>query len=265
MDDSHTSSQLPLRDKSSTISLVTIGIGIILCLGVIVAVIGYVGLTSGTNSSQNNIVSIPTTTPLPSLEVSSPSQNEKVSGEFKVVGSTSGVVAGKLTVTLRDILGLKLSERVIELTSETWEAQLQVEDSPRSIFGFIEITSSLANVEKKRVDVEFEQQVSESGKLKISVPLKNQIVNPNELVVRGEAQGLFEGVLNIRIQDSTNQILLEEVVTIPDQLEDFNFFETRLNLDSVIVESSTDATIIFYYTSAMDGQEVVLLELPVRF
>lgn len=261
------------RDKNSTITLVLIGVVIILCLGFIVVVIGYIGLTTGTNKVNTTDTTVTDSTPnslvatQPAITLSEPTEMQIVNGQIDVKG-TATYQFNNIRVELFDETNAKLASSTVSLTSvsdsvNNWQTQLDVLMSPNTTKGKL-IVSSVEPATEVSVDIKFESY-SESENLVLFTPLKNQIMFSNDLAIRGQAKGLFEGLLQIRLKDSNGNIIYSDSITIPDQLLSFTDFSYDISMDDLSSAQGLTGTWEFYYSSAKDGSEVILQTIPIRF
>lgn len=260
------------RDKNSTLTLVLIGIVIILCLGFIVVIIGYVGLTTGTNkdlsttnstNQQNNIVATN-----PNIQILSPAESSTINGLIEVKGISSYHFKN-LKIELFDFNQNLLATSNVSVSAPAdgnveWLAKLDVINSPSSSNGKIVVTSTEPAFEKS-IDIKFEIYSNSPNNLIVYAPLNNQVMFSNNLSIRGEAKGLFEGNLQIRLLDEENNEVYSDSLTIPDQYEEFRKFEYLINLENLSLAEGKSGRWEFYYQSAMDGSEVILQSIPIRF
>lgn len=255
-----------VQDKNSTITLVLIGILIILCLGVIVVVIGYVGLTTGTNLPTNS--SETKTNQLnPEIKIEIPSNNSSVDGLVNIKG-TATFHFKSLKIELLDENNNRLASGSVSLSTANnqtipWELQLDIADSPSSGMGRLVVNSDVPEYQEA-VKVLFSTS-NNSDNLKIYTPLANQLISRPNLSIRGEATGLFEGTLLLRLKDTEDNILYKDFVIIPDQYLEFRAFEYLVNIENLKDAVGKSGNWEFYYQSPRDGSEVILQSIPVRF
>ncbi|CAG1021866.1 hypothetical protein DOJK_01294 [Patescibacteria group bacterium] len=260
------------QDHSSTLTLVLIGIVIIVALGLVVGVVGYLALTTGTNETANNETATNSTNNQQNLQsyitVETPSENAQLNGEVLVTGTASGDIT-LLKVELFDMHDNRLALgnvpiSVMDGAENTWQTQLDVITSPLSAEGRIVVTSENPNF-TKQIDIVFESYTDSPDYLTIFAPLKNQVILSDNITVHGEAKGLFEGTLNLRLIDEVGNTVYEDAITIPDQEEAFKEFTYELSIPGLSSAIGEIGIWEFYYVSAIDGQDVILQTIPVRF
>jgi len=258
------------RDKNATLTLVLIGVVIILCLGFIVIVIGYIGLTTGTNktnttsdnSTTNSIVASE-----PRFVITNPVDSQMLNGKVSVSG-TATYHFTNLKIELMDEDSTLLAIGTVSLSSvsdsiNNWQTELDVITSPKTSNGRIVVSSVTPAIEES-LNITFESY-ADSENLVLFTPLKDQVMFSNNLTVRGQAKGLFEGVLQLRLKDENNTIIYYDTITIPDQLINFKEFSYELTIDNLSAAEGSTGKWEFFYESAKDGSEVVLQTIPVRF
>lgn len=274
MENSAVNPTVPPRDKNSTITLVLIGVMIILCLGFIVVVMGYISLTNGTDKSNvtnttnstsggNSLVATE-----PAIKILTPQANSIVNGKISVSG-TATYHFNNLKVELIDDQNTKLATGSVSITSASdsinnWKLDLDVINAPLTANGKIVVSSSEPE-KQESVVVNFESYSQTPANLVIFTPLKDQVMFSNNIKIRGQAKGLFEGNLQLRLTDSEGNVIYKDSVTIPDQLTTFREFSYDLTVDDLANAKGKTGVWDFYYSSAMDGSEVILQSIPVRF
>lgn len=272
MENPNVSSAFPPRDKNSTLTLVLIGVVIILCLGFIVVVMGYIGLTSNTNSNTTNQTTENDNNSLvatePNITIESPIEESIVNGIIEVSG-TATYHFTNITVEAFDELNNRLGTASVTISSvadsvTVWKTNLELIKSPRTSSGRIVVSASEPEFEKS-INIEFESSSQTPGTLIIYSPIPKQTLLGESLYIKGEAKGLFEGVLNIRIKDSNNSEIFTDSFTIPDQLIEFREFEYTVNIENLSSVETDSGEIEFYFNSAMDGSEVILQTIPINF
>jgi len=275
MENSNVSSAIPPRDKNSTITLVLIGVIIIICLGFIVVVIGYVGLTTGTNNPSNNNNQVTNTTNTdslvatdPSITILTPELDSLVNGKIFVKVSATYHFSN-LKVEIFDNEENRLGTSSVSISSvsdapNAWESNLDIIESPRTSTGKI-VVSSVNPELSEVVSVKFEIYSDTPSNLIVNAPLENQVMLSSDIKIIGKAKGLFEGNLQIRLKDSTNAVIYLGFITINDQYEFFRSFSEDVNVDNLNEAIGETGTWEFYYQSAKDGSEVILQSITVRF
>lgn len=273
MEHSTVSTAITPRDKNSTITLVLIGIVIILCLGFIVVIIGYVGLTTGTNTPANTTNTVSnTTTPLvaqePEVTILGPQENDIVNGEIAVNGFATYQFTN-LKVEVYDNEDNKLGSSTVSISSASdsinaWQTTVDIIQSPLTTSGKI-VVSSIEPEIIVSTDISFEVYSDMPENLIIYTPLQNQIMFSNNLTIKGEAKGLYEGTLQIRLRDSVENIIYTDFITIPDQYESMREFSYEFTIDDLNTVVGGSGVWEFYYQDPMDGSEVILQSIPVRF
>lgn len=263
------------RDKNSTITLVLIGIVIILCLGFIVVIIGYVGLTTGTNNPSNTTNSVSNTTNTPSLvaqdplvTIENPKENDIVNGEITIDGFATYHFSN-LKIEIYDNQNNKLGSSTVSISSVSdstiaWQSKVDIVQSPETNVGKIVVLSEEPEFSTS-TNVNFEAYSDVPENLIVYAPIQNQLMLGNSLLVRGEVKGLFEGTLQLRLKDSAENVIYDDFFTIADQYNVMQEFNFSIDINDLGTAEGGNGVWEFYYLSAVDGSEVILQSIPVRF
>ena len=87
---------------------------------------------------------------------------------------------------------------------------------------------------------------------------------PGTIVLKGQAQGFFEGTVNFRIINANRQELFTGSFTVSDNYENFVNFEETVTLPTISAALKTPTGTVQYYDVSMkDGSETIMQEVEV--
>jgi len=209
------------------------------------------------------------------FSVELPRDNDLINGEIKIhlryLGELDAVM-----VTVHDSDNNLLAEQETELEVATSEAQLKqvsvdVTSSPQVSQGYITLIPISKEQEltalQQKVDVRF-LSLESGDRLKVYAPLLRQVIFKanGELVIAGEMQGFFEGVLNYRLLSSNGISIKQGVINASeDNYGAFVAFSEEITLSTFPDGVSDNGRLELYEISMEDGGEKVLLSIPLRF
>lgn len=102
---------------------------------------------------------------------------------------------------------------------------------------------------------------SADERIVVTKPCANDLVG-GSVLVKGFATGLFEGNMIVDVLDSSKNVLQKKVYTLAGEPGSTVAFTETFVLAPVSV---TSGYIKFYSQSAMDGSDIHVVEVPVRF
>ncbi len=214
----------------------------------------------------------PTNTPTSLVRVISPKANDSVEGFINVEGTASSEIK-KIKVELTDYNGYLIARTDTELVvlgSQTvgrWEANLSVDVSPTDSLAQIKITPDDRVAGAIVVPVMLKSSTDEkSERIKLIAPVQNQLMSGTNVTFIGEMKGFFEGNMGIKLESEQNEVLFTSSVQADaDNYEDFAAFEKLIDFKSLPSNIGNKGKWVVYETSSLNGEELVILEVPIRF
>ena len=96
--------------------------------------------------------------------------------------------------------------------------------------------------------------------------MQNQLMSGTNVTFIGEMKGFFEGNMGIKLESEQNEVLFTSSVQADaDNYEDFAAFEKLIDFKSLPSNIGNKGKWVVYETSSLNGEELVILEVPIRF
>jgi putative lipoprotein len=198
--------------------------------------------------------------PRPAMSINIPLEGEVVSPyEVVVVGVGTALPENNVVVRALDAAGRILDEQPTSYTAEPggsgeWRAILRPNVLPGtlgSIYAFSPSPADGSILAEDSVNVHFgtEPPPPVQPLLIIDQPTDGATVNTKDgLVVRGRAEGLFEGNVVVRIRDSTNRTIAQQATTASNGTWSISF--------QFLIANGTQGSIYAFSNSPVDGSVV---------
>jgi hypothetical protein len=217
------------------------------------------------NNSDNKTITEDKREEVKTLTITAPKNNGTVNGVVELSGKASSSLQG-LKFEIKDGQGNSLGTSTMNISTEEWNTKLLLTKAPITKSGTITITPTLdSDLDLTKIIIVNFAQVGLISRLNITAPLLYQSIKEGDtLLFKGEMKGFYEGILNVRLSDSNENIILEDVINAEgDNYEGFVPFEKSIEIKDLSKARDAQATILFYEISAKDGKEIELYSMPV--
>jgi hypothetical protein len=203
------------------------------------------------------------------LEVTAPKANAVVGGEISLEGTVSKEVT-ELNIEILDIDDNLLGKGTIAISPTglqnevPWSGTVYIDTAPETQLGRILVKAFDSDTSTSQ-PVIF-KKYSNPERVELVSPIENQLIKDKTITLKGRGMNFFEANVSYRVKDEFQNTLVESFFTLPgDNYGNWVDFDLEIPLDNLTQNSGKFGTLQIYEVSMENGEEKILLEIPVRF